>query len=213
MYFCQVPSKSRSVGTAALFSLAHIHLPASPSSRKICPAPANLHRHPHPCCYLPIGACSNPSTETKRCFTPAGLCLLLSHQHTHLDHPNMITQPAIFHKVIMAATNFSTLEQALLPWESKFEKQKNYRRSDSDLSLSFPWVTERCSIIGILMIGKREQVIAVQTSEEYGVCLGALSKMYFLQQKAQWGIAWHLFLLWFFLLHKSPQKALLILSK
>lgn len=31
--------------------------------------------------------------------------------------------------------------------------------------------------------------MAAQTPEEYGVCPGALSKMYFLQQKAQWGIA------------------------
>lgn len=48
--FCQVLSKPGSLVTAALFSLAHIHLP---SSRKMCPAPANLHRHSHPCCYLP----------------------------------------------------------------------------------------------------------------------------------------------------------------
>lgn len=52
--FCQVPSRSRSLVTAALFSLAYVHLPASPSSRKIHPAPANLHRHCHPCCYLPM---------------------------------------------------------------------------------------------------------------------------------------------------------------
>lgn len=51
--FCQVLSKSRSLVTAALFSLAHIHLPASPSSRKICPAHTNLHRHSHPCCHPP----------------------------------------------------------------------------------------------------------------------------------------------------------------
>lgn len=38
-------------------------------------------------------------------------------------------------------------------------------------------------------MGKREQVIAAQRPEEYGVCLGALSKNDLLQQKAQWGIA------------------------
>lgn len=192
--FCQVLNKSHSVVTAALFSLAHTHLPASPSSRKCTQHLLTCTGTPTPAGSSPQRSMPKPQHRNKGLLHPSwALPASLSPVHScgspKCDHPTSSLSQSHNGSYQLQHTWTSLVSLGTQVW-----KTKNYHRSDSDFGTSCPWVTGGCSLIQTPMIGKREQVIAAQTPEEYGVCLGALSRMYFLQQKAQWGIAWHFFI-------------------